>query len=137
MFQRSVVWRAWLRHRNESDHNARLRQFFEIIEAHPENCWDALEPAFRADYQDVMEEIVGVIIRSDDPLVIYNCFQFADLTNPREVAIIDKFIQDCDAERHRCTLDFLSAFKACEPAFRRRKLLDRFASHNGSEMVKP
>jgi len=81
-----------------------------------------------------MEEIVRVLIRSAGRLVIYNCFQFADLTTPRELAIIQKFIPDCDAERHRCTLQFLSTFKACESTLRRRGFFDRFASSTTGDL---
>jgi len=49
MIQRSIVWRTWLRYRNERTDNDRLRQFFELMEAHPGDCWDALVPTFRAD----------------------------------------------------------------------------------------
>lgn len=123
MIQRSIVWRAWLQSRNDrfaSPKNDRLRQFFEEMEAHPGDCWDALVPTLRSGYEDVLEEIVTVLIRTDDPLIIYNCFSFADFKNPRELEIIHKFILNCDPERHRCTLEFLSRFKAFESELRHR-----------------
>lgn len=123
MIQRSLVWRAWLRSRSDhipSSKADRLRQFFEEMEAHPADCWDALVPTLRSRYEDVLEEIVTVLISTDDPLIIYNCFSFADFNNPRELRIIHKFILDCDSERHRCTLQFLSGFKACESELRDR-----------------
>jgi hypothetical protein len=130
MIQRSIVWRAWLRSRNDriaSPKNDRLRQFFDEMEAHPGDCWDALVPTLRSGYDDVMEEIVTLLISTDDPLIIYNLFRFADFGNARELRIIHKFILNCDAERHRCTLQFLSGFKACESELRQRGLLDCFA----------
>jgi hypothetical protein len=105
------------------------------MEAHPQDCWGALVPTFRSGYEDIMEEIARVVILTDDPLIIYNCFQFADLKNPRELRIVRQFILDCDADRHRCTLEFLSGFKACEPELRRRGLLDWLASSKTTDVV--
>ncbi len=123
MIQRSIVWRAWLRSRSDrssSQKHDRLRQFFEEMEAHPGDCWDALVPTLRSGYEDVLEEIVTVLISTDDPLIIYNCFSFADFNNPLELRIIHKFIRDCDSERHWCTLQLLSGVKACESQLRHR-----------------
>jgi hypothetical protein len=120
MIQRSIVWRSWAQCRGEdsdSPRHHRVHEFFEQMAAHPEQCWAALEPEFRSNYYDVLEEIVAIIIRTDDPLTIYNCFRCADFSNPRELAIVRKFIAECDAARHQCTLQFLSEIKALESAF--------------------
>jgi hypothetical protein len=127
MVQRSIVWRAWqasCRGSGENMQNQKVTQFFEQMAAHPDHCWDALEPEMRSNYYDALEAIVAVLVRTDDPLVIYNCFQAGDFCNPREAAIARKFIAECDPERHQCTLQFLSGIKELEPAFLSRQFPD-------------
>ena len=127
MVQRSIVWRAWLascRRSGQDIHNQKVCQFFERMAAHPEDCWEALEPEMRSNYYDAVEGIVRVLIQTDDPLVIYNCFRAGDFSNPREAAIARKFIAECDPERHQCTLQFLSGIKELEPAFFSRQFPD-------------
>jgi hypothetical protein len=124
MIQRSIVWRAWAQSRSEGGElprQRRVREFFEQMAAHPDHCWPALEPELRSHYYDELEDIIAIVIRTDDPLTIYNCFRCADFGNPREVAILRKFIAECDAERHQCTLQFLSEIKELESAFLSRE----------------
>jgi hypothetical protein len=124
MIQRSIVWRAWLARCRDSGQELqyqRVRQFFDQMAAHPDHCWDALEPEMRSSYYDALEEIVAVLVRTDDPLVIYNCFRAGDFGNPREAALARKFIAECDPERHQCTLQFLSDIKELQSAFLSRQ----------------
>ncbi len=89
--------------------------FFEMIRNKPRLCWEELVEEFRRDYYDAFDEIVPILFATNDPLIIFNCIQFADLNEPKEVAILQQFIRDCDAEKHQVSLRFLAEKQ--EPEF--------------------
>lgn len=107
MLQRDKILEAWKRHSEKRFPTPQFRkaqEFFEFMEANPDICWDELAVEFRENYYDAFDEIVPVLLDTDDPLIIYNCIKFADMDSPQEIEAAKRVIRDSDPEKHQVTM---------------------------------
>ena len=82
----------------------KVQSFLEMVRTQEQLCWDEFVEEFRKNYYDVFDEIIPPLFATDDVLIIHNCIRFADLSEPKEVEFLTKFIQECDAEKHQVSL---------------------------------
>jgi hypothetical protein len=96
--------------------------FFELVRQQTEICWEGLVDEVRRNYDDVLDEIVAVLLETDDPLILYNVSRFADLNNPKEVTAIQQLIRGASGEKHQLTLRALAETQKSElmPALRNK-----------------
>ena len=75
-----------------------------MVRTQEQLCWDEFVEEFRKNYYDIFDELIPPLFATDDVLIIHNCIRFADLSEPKEVEFLTKFIQECDAEKHQVSL---------------------------------
>jgi hypothetical protein len=125
MDQRARVLKIWEGRRALMADSPRRRQvdaFFELVRQQPEICWEGLVDEVRRSYAAVLDEIVAVLLDTDDPLILYNITRFADLNNPREVTAIQQLIQSASGEKHQLSLRAVAETQKPElmPALRQK-----------------
>jgi hypothetical protein len=126
MNQRDLILAAWQRRkatRAPSPHVQMAGEFFDLIESHPDICWDELSAAFRQSYYEAFDEIVPTLLSTDDPLIIHNCIRFADLTNPKEAEAAKTLIQQVDPDKHEVSMLALAADDGLRPTIKNKKQL--------------
>lgn len=107
MNQREVILAAWQKHkatRAPSKHMKMAEEFFEYVEDHPEFCWTELSEEFRSKYYEAFDEIVPVLMDTDDPFIIHNLVRFADLDQPKESDAAKQIARNVDPKRHEVTM---------------------------------
>ncbi|HSF30698.1 MAG TPA: hypothetical protein VLK82_09550 [Candidatus Tectomicrobia bacterium] len=125
MDQRARVLKIWERRRELFADSPRRRQvdaFFELVRQQTEICWEGLVDEVRRNYANVLDEIVAVLLDTDDPLILYNITRFADLNNPKEVTAVQQLIHGASGEKHQLTLRTLAETQKSElmPALREK-----------------
>jgi hypothetical protein len=126
MNQREEIMQAWNRHSATAYPSPQFKKaqaFFEMLNERPEICWDDLVAEFRRNYYDAFDEIVSVMVDTDNPLIMYNCVRFADLNNPREVDAAKNFIRNCDADKHQVSLQALAAVPGLQSELKKKPQL--------------
>jgi hypothetical protein len=126
MNQRDLVLKIWERRRPllaDTPRRRKAEAFFDLVRQQTEICWEGLADEFRRNYYEAFDEIVPVLLETDDPLIIYNCVRFADLNNPKEVAAAQQLIRASSGEKHQVTLRTLAETQAPEllPALREKR----------------
>ncbi|HEV2708091.1 MAG TPA: hypothetical protein VGV59_19400 [Pyrinomonadaceae bacterium] len=85
--------------------------FRRVLEEQRDICWQDLVPQFRENYYEAYNEVATALFSTDDPLIVYNTIRYADFNNPQEVAAHERFIAECDAEKHQVPLRALARTK--------------------------
>jgi hypothetical protein len=117
MNQRAVIRQIWDRRKKTLAPTPQVEKaeaFFRLVDEQTDMCWEALAEEFRRNYYDAVDEIVSVLLETDDPLIIYNCIRFSDQSRPQEVAAMKRVARECDCERHQVSLLTLANTKAKE-----------------------
>lgn len=117
MNQREEILRAWNRYSATAYHSPQFdkaQAFFQLVSDRQNACWDELEVEFRRNYYDAFDEIVGVLMSTNDPLIIYNCVRLADASNPKEANALKNFIRQADPQKHEVSLAALAAVPAMQ-----------------------
>lgn len=126
MNQREVILAAWQKRkatRAPSPHMQLAEEFFNFMESHPDICWVELSDEFRKKYYEAFDEIVPVLLATDDPLIVHNLVRFADLSNPKEADAAKKLIRNADPDKHEVTMVTLAAEEAMRPAIEKKSEL--------------
>jgi hypothetical protein len=111
MNQRDMVLKIWERRRAllaDTPRRRKAEAFFDLVRQQTDICWEGLADEFRRNYYDAFEEIVPVLLETDDPLILYNCVRFADLNNPKEVTALQQLIRGASGEKHQVALRTLA-----------------------------
>jgi len=112
MLQRKEVMDAWKRRKATAYRSPQLQKadaFFAMVNNRTDNCWDDLVAEFRRNYYDSFDEIVPVMMETDNPLIMYNFARHADFNNPKEVEAAKSFIRNCNAEKHQASLQAMAS----------------------------
>lgn len=106
MIQRMMIMQAWEKVGEGKPDAAteKAKAFFEFLLNNQELCWKEMTKVFREKYYDAFDKVAATLFATDDPLIIYNFIRFADLNNAKEVKVLEKFIEACDAEKHQVSL---------------------------------
>jgi len=126
MNQREQILSAWKRRkatRAPSPHVRLADEFFQMMESHPDICWEELTEEFRQKYYEAFDEIVPVLMATDDPLILHNLVRFADLSNPKEAEAAKKLIRSVDPDKHEVTMLTLAADQEMRPTISKRSQL--------------
>ena len=126
MKQRELIIETWERrskHRVPTPQFQRAQEFFEMMKDNPNICWDELVAEFRNNYYDAFDEIVPVLLDTDDPLIVYNCVRFADLDNPKEAMAAKKLVQNTDVDKHEVSMVRLAEIPTMRSALSKRSEL--------------
>jgi len=129
MHQRAAIMKALSRApraRSSTSAREKAQAFFDMVWEQREICWGPeLVAEFRRNYYDAFDEIISVLFATDDPLIIFQCLQNADLSKPQEVQALQQFIQDCNPEKHQVILRALAETRRPEfvKALKQRKQL--------------
>ena len=117
MDQRHTILKNWERRRALLADTPRRRKadaFFDLVRQQTDTCWEGLIDELRRNYADVLDEIVPVVLETDDPLILYNIVRFADLSNPKEVGVLQQLIRGASGEKHQVTLRTLAETRKSE-----------------------
>jgi hypothetical protein len=126
MNQRREILQAWAKYSATAYPSPQLKKaqaFFQLISDRPDICWDELVTEFRKNYYDAFDQIIPVLISTDDPLIVYNCVRFADLDNPKEVETLRNFVRTCDPQKHQLTLQALATVPALQSEVMKKPML--------------
>ncbi|HEY2962996.1 MAG TPA: hypothetical protein VGJ37_11305 [Pyrinomonadaceae bacterium] len=107
MNQRELILEAWEKHkatRAPSPHLRMAQEFFDYVESHRDICWTELSEKFREKYYEAFDEIIPVLMATDDPFIVHNLVRFADLANPKEAEAAKKLVRTADPDRHEVTM---------------------------------
>lgn len=122
MNQRELIQAAWQRrkkNRTPSAHLQKAGEFFDLVDSNPDICWDELVNEFRNNYYDAFDEIVPTLLDTDDPLIVYNCIRFGDLSNPQEAEAAKRLIQNVDPDKHEVSMLALAGDKELQPTLKK------------------
>lgn len=103
MLQRQTVGEVLERvraERGDSPQFQKAAEFFQMALGHTEICWDDLVLEFRRNYKDVIDEIVAVLMETDDPLIIFHTLRVLDPNDPQEAKAIDDIVRGLDPVKH-------------------------------------
>jgi hypothetical protein len=117
MDQRHTILNNWVRRRAllaDTPSRRKADAFFDLVRQQTETCWEGLVDELRRNYYDAFDEIIPVLLETDDPLILYNIVRFADLNNPREVAALQQLIRGVSGEKHQVTLRTLAETQKSE-----------------------
>jgi hypothetical protein len=129
MHQRAAIMKALTRTprpRATTPAHEKAQAFFQMVNEQRDIYWGPEVVAeFRRNYYYAFDEIVSVLFATDDPLIIFQCVQHADLSKPQEVEALQQFIQDCNPEKHQIILRALAETRRPEfvKALKQRKQL--------------
>jgi len=126
MNQRLEILQAWAKYSAtayRSSQFLKAQAFFQLIADRPDICWDELVTEFRNNYYDAYDVIVPVLLSTDDPLIVHNCVQFADLNNPKEADTVKTIIATVDPEKHQGTLQTLATVPSMQPVLMKKAQL--------------
>lgn len=107
MLQREIISQALARRRathGRTPQFQRAQEFFDMVMARQDICWDDLVREYRRNYADALDEIVAVLTETDDPLIIYHLLRVADLQDPREAEAVRKIVRDIDPQKHEVSV---------------------------------
>lgn len=122
MQQRELILAAWQRHKKNRAPSPRLQkaeEFFDLVQSNPNVCWTELSEEFRRNYYDAFDEIVPVLLDTDDALIVHNCVRFAELSNPKEAEAAKRLIQQADSDKHEVTMLRLAQQEDLQPALKK------------------
>lgn len=103
MLQRQTVGEALEQVRTERGNSPQFQKAMELVQmamASTEICWDDLVVEFRRNYKDVIDEIVAILMATDDPLIIFHTLRVLDPNDPVEAKAIDDIVQKLDPVKH-------------------------------------
>jgi hypothetical protein len=103
MLQRQTVGEALERVRAERGNSPQFQKAMELVQtamASTEICWDDLVVEFRHNYKDVIDEVVAILLATDDPLIIFHTLRVLDPNDPVEAKAIDDIVQNLDPVKH-------------------------------------
>lgn len=112
MNQREEIAKSWNRYSAtayRSPQFLKAQQFFDMVDARTDLCWDDLAAEFRKNYYDAFDPIINVLMATNDPLIMHNAVRLADLSNPQEANAAKTFIRSCDPVKNQVTLATLAA----------------------------
>lgn len=107
MLQRQTVGEVLERVRAERGDSPQFQRAVEFVQAalnRTEICWDDLVVEFRRDYKDAIDEIVAILMATDDPLIIFHTLRVLDPNDPREAKAIDDIVQKLDPVKHEVSM---------------------------------
>jgi hypothetical protein len=126
MNQRQTILNAWERRRKlrpASPQLAKAQAFFDLISQESDRCWPDLVTTFRRSFSDAYDEIVPVLLDTDDPLVIYNTTQVLDMNNPKDADVAKRVVAGFDSQKHLASMLTLAKIPELQPALRQKASL--------------
>jgi hypothetical protein len=103
MLQRQTVSEVLERVRAERGDTPQFQKAVELVQmalSRTEICWDDLVVEFRRNYKDVVDEVVAILMATEDPLIIFHTLRVLDPNDPVEARAIDEIVQDLDPVKH-------------------------------------
>jgi len=97
MYQRTKIVQAFKEAGLEKSKNKKMPVFVRYISENPKICWPDAAKEFREKYFDLYDDVVKVILRTEDALIISNLLKYIDLTKEKEAGPVKKFLRDADA----------------------------------------
>ncbi len=124
MLQRQTVGEVLERvraKRGDSPQFQRAAEFIQTALARPEICWDDLVVEFRQHYKDAIDEIVAILMETDDPLIIFHTLRVLDPKDPVEAKAISDIVRDLDPVKHEVGMLGLLGEPNLRAAFKKKK----------------
>jgi len=118
MNERQEILQAWKQRSTNafrSPQFMKAQAFFQLVNDQQSICWDDLVTEFRRNYYDAFDEIVPVLLATDDPLIVFHVAKFSDMDNPKEANVARNIIQTMDPQKHEATLQMLAANTSLQP----------------------
>lgn len=109
MHQRITVWRALqpagVAAQARAPEQRRAAAFAQLVRDREDACWEELVAEFRRNYyDDAFDEVVPALFATDDPLIIYNLVRSLDVSQPKELDALMRFVEECAVEKHQASL---------------------------------
>jgi hypothetical protein len=107
---------------------ARVDEWCQLLRDRKDWCWPEFVAEFRCNYYHLFNEVVLPLFATDDPVIIYNLVRNLDVSQPKECDALQRFIQECAAEKHQVSLRAIAEKRSEEllAALRRRQKLPAF-----------
>jgi hypothetical protein len=98
MYQKDAVRQAWAA-AGLYGGDAKLRGFFEHVDASPIECWSDLAMLVRTRYPEYLEQLVLPIWNSGDKLLRLNLIRAAALDRPAELELLARLVPQLHGEQ--------------------------------------
>lgn len=124
MLQRQTVGEVLERVRAKRGDSPQFQRAVEFIQAalgRTEICWDDLVVEFRQHYKDAIDEIVAILMETDDPLIIFHTLRVLDPKDPVEAKAINDIVRDLDPVKHEVGMLGLLGEPNLRAAFKKKK----------------
>lgn len=82
----------------------KMKALLAAIDEQPMDCWPEFVARFRKDYYELFDRVVPPLINSGDQLITAVVLHHADLKQPKERALIKKYVQNADERAHEGVL---------------------------------
>src|SRR5258705_11402882 len=104
MYQRDLVRKAWADAGLYDTKDAKLQEFLKHVDDKPLDCWPELVELVRTQYPEYLEKLVTPIWNIEDKLLRLNLIRKADLSQPEEKKIAQKFLRQLRPEANTLEL---------------------------------
>jgi hypothetical protein len=124
MLQRQTVGEVLERLRAKHGDSPQFQKAMELVQmalGQTEICWDDLVLEFRRNYKDVTDEVVAILMETDDPLIIFHTLRVLDPNDPVEAKAINDIVRDLDPVKHEVGMLGLLGEPNLRAAFKRKK----------------
>lgn len=99
MYQREKILRAFEKAGLNKSRKVKVKQFLQYLDDNPQVCWKDAAKEFQDKYLDISNEVVPIILNTNDPLIISNLLKHFDLGDGRNLQNVKTYIQSANAYR--------------------------------------
>jgi hypothetical protein len=98
MYTRDLVKRLFADAGLYRSSDPKLKTLLAAIDEQPLDCWPEFVARFRKEFYELFDRVVPPLINSGDRLIAAVLLHHADLSKPKERALITKYVQDADEQ---------------------------------------
>lgn len=97
MYQRTKILEAFATAGLTKSRKTKVKQFLQYLSDNPKVCWKDAASDFHNNYSDIFDDVVPVILSTNDPLIISNLLKYLNLKKDKEVKSVKAYIKKSDA----------------------------------------
>lgn len=97
MYQRGKILQAFEKNGLTRSRKDKVKQFLQYLADNPTVCWKDVAQEFNSNYQDIQDDIIPIILDTNDSLIISNLLKYLDLKNSKQVENVKTYIQNTNA----------------------------------------
>lgn len=111
MSHKKMIWKEFKRAGILDSQDEKVRDFVQYLKGCGARCWEEIIPEFKTKYYDCFDAIVPTLAEMDDPLIQMVLVDHADMSKPKEKALVEQMAQKVNPERNPVLIKRMANFK--------------------------